>query len=374
MTSLVMLAIFLFGIAAYKLLPVNDLPNVDFPTIQVTASLPGANPDTMASAVATPLERQFSTIAGMDSMTSTSGTGTTRITLQFNLSRNIDAAAQDVQAAISRASRQLPDMPSPPSFNKVNPADSPVLYVALSSPTLPLYKVDDYAETFMAQRISMISGVAQVSVFGAQKYAVRAQVDPKELASRRIGIDEVENALAKGNVNLPTGTLNGQRQAFAVQATGQLFSAADYRPLIVAYRNGSPVRLDQIGHVIDSVENDKVASWYKETRAVVLAIQRQPGTNTIEVVDNIKKLLPVFRAQIPASVDLNVLYDRSVSIRESVADVKFTLSAQPLGHAHPEPRPAVLAYRNLHGNVRDGFLCKQYLPSGTHAFCRLCRR
>jgi HAE1 family hydrophobic/amphiphilic exporter-1 len=325
MTSLVMVAIFLFGIAAYKLLPVNDLPNVDFPTIQVTASLPGANPDTMASAVATPLERQFSTIAGLDSMTSTSGTGTTRITLQFNLSRNIDDAAQDVQAAISRASRQLPDMPSPPSFNKVNPADSPVLYVALSSPTLPLYTVDDYAETFMAQRISMISGVAQVSVFGAQKYAVRAQVDPKALASRQIGIDEVGNALARGNVNLPTGVLDGRRQAFAVQATGQLYKAADYRPLIVAYRNGSPVRLNQIGQVIDSVENDKVASWYKETRAVVLAIQRQPGTNTIEVVDNIKKLLPVFRAQIPASVDLNVLYDRSVSIRESVADVKLTL-------------------------------------------------
>jgi HAE1 family hydrophobic/amphiphilic exporter-1 len=325
MTSLVMFAIFLFGIAAYKLLPVNDLPNVDFPTIQVTASLPGANPDTMASAVATPLERQFSTIAGLDSMTSTSGTGTTRITLQFNLSRNIDAAAQDVQSAISRASRQLPDMPSPPSFNKVNPADSPVLYVALSSPTLPLYTVDEYAETFMAQRISMISGVAQVSVFGAQKYAVRAQVDPRALATRQIGIDEVSSALAKGNVNLPTGVLDGKRQAFAVQATGQLFKAADYRPLIVAYRNGSPVRLDQIGHVIDSVENDRVASWYKETRAVVLAIQRQPGTNTIEVVDNIKKLLPVFRAQIPASVDLNVLYDRSASIRESVADVKFTL-------------------------------------------------
>jgi HAE1 family hydrophobic/amphiphilic exporter-1 len=325
MTSLVMLAIFLFGLGAYVLLPVNDLPNVDFPTIQVTASLPGANPDTMASAVATPLERQFSTIAGLDSMTSTSGTGTTRITLQFNLSRNIDAAAQDVQASISRASRQLPDMPSPPSFRKVNPADSPVLYLALSSPTLPLYSVDEYAETFMAQRISMISGVAQVSVYGAQKYAVRAQVDPKALATRKIGIDEVAGALAGGNVNLPTGVLDGQKQAFAIQATGQLFKAADYRPLIVAYRNGSPVRLDQIGRVVDSVENNKVASWFKETRAVVLAIQRQPGTNTIEVVDNIKKLLPVFRAQIPASVDLNVLFDRSTSIRESVADVKFTL-------------------------------------------------
>ena len=326
MTSLVMLAIFIFGLAAYRLLPVNDLPNVDFPTIQVTASLPGANPDTMASAVATPLERQFSTIAGVDSMTSTNGTGTTLITIQFNLSRSIDAAAQDVQAAISRASRQLPqNMPAPPSFNKVNPADQPVIYLALSSPTLPLYTVDEYAQTLMAQRISMISGVAQVSVFGSQKFAVRAQVDPKALATRKIGIDEVGNALAQGNVNLPTGVLDGKTQSFNIQATGQLYNAAAYRPIIVAYRNGAPVRLDQIGRVIDSVENNKAASWYIDQRSVILAIQRQPGTNTIEVVDSIKKLLPVFRSQIPASVNLNVLYDRSVSIRESVKDVKFTL-------------------------------------------------
>jgi HAE1 family hydrophobic/amphiphilic exporter-1 len=326
MTSLVMLAIFIFGIAAYRELPVSDLPNVDFPTIQVTASLPGANPDTMASAVATPLERQFSTIAGLDSMTSTNGAGTTRVTLQFDLSRNIDAAAQDVQAAISRASRQLPqNMPTPPSFNKVNPADQPVLYLALSSQTLPLYMVDEYAETLMAQRISMISGVAQVSVFGAQKYAVRAQVDPRALATRQIGIDDVGNALDNGNVNLPTGILDGKRQAFTIQATGQLYNAASYRPLIVAYRNGSPVRLGQVGQAVDSVENNKAASWYGNTRAIVLAIQRQPGTNTIEVVDSIKKLIPVFRGQIPASVDLNVLYDRSSSIRDSVADVKFTL-------------------------------------------------
>ncbi len=326
MTSLVMMAIFIFGMAAYRFLPVNDLPNVDFPTIQVTASLPGANPDTMASAVATPLERQFSTIAGVDSMTSTNGIGSTQITIQFNLSRNIDAAAQDVQTAISRASRQLPqNMPAPPSFNKVNPADQPVIYLALSSPTLPLYTVDDFAQTFMAQRISMISGVAQVSVFGSQKYAVRAQVDPKALATRQIGIDEVGNALDMSNVNIPTGLLSGKSQSFTIQATGQLYKASDYRPLIVAYRNGSPVRLDQIGRVIDSVENNKAASWFNKTRGIILAVQRQPGTNTIEVVDNIKKLLPVFRAQIPASVGLDILYDRSVSIRESVEDVKFTL-------------------------------------------------
>ncbi|HEX9024628.1 MAG TPA: efflux RND transporter permease subunit [Geobacteraceae bacterium] len=326
MTTLVMASILIFGLFAYRLIPVSDLPNVDFPTIQVSANLPGANPDTMASAVAMPLERQFATIAGVDSMSSVSSIGATSITIQFNLSRDIDAAAQDVQTAISRASRQLPqNMPTPPSFRKVNPADQPVIYLALSSPTLPLYMVNEYADTFIAQRISMIDGVAQVQVFGSQKFAVRAQLDPKALASRRIGIDEVANALTGGNVNLPTGTLDGRHQAFTIQATGQLYSADAYRPLVVAYRNGSPVRLQELGRVIDSVENDKVANWFNNTRAVVLAIQRQPGTNTIEVVDSIKKLLPVFRAQIPASVELNILYDRSQSIRESVADVKFTL-------------------------------------------------
>ena len=331
MTTLVMASILIFGLFAYRTLPVNDLPNVDFPTIQVLANLPGANPDTMASAVATPLERQFSTIAGIDSMTSTNGIGTTRITIQFNLSRNIDAAAQDVQSAISRATRQLPeDMPTPPSFRKVNPADQPVIYLALSSPTLPLYTVNEYADTFIAQRISMISGVAQVQVYGSQKYAVRAQVDPKALAARQIGIEEIANALAHGNVNLPTGTLDGTHQAYTIQAAGQLYNAAAYRPLIVAYRNGSPVRLQELGTVIDDVEENKVASWFnvsdRTTRAVVLAVQRQPGTNTIEVVDGIKELLPVFRAQMPASVDLDVLYDRTNSIRGSVAEVKFTLA------------------------------------------------
>lgn len=326
MTTLVMMSILVFGISAYRLLPVSDLPNVDFPTIQVTAGLPGASPETMASAVATPLERQFSTIAGLDSMTSISGLGNTRITLQFNLSRNIDAAGQDVQAMITKAAKQLPqNMPTPPTYTKVNPADQPVIYLALSSPTLPLSMVHEYADTFVAQRISMISGVAQVQVFGSQKYAVRVQVDPKALASRRIGIDEVGAALAQGNVNLPTGSLDGRKQAFTIQAAGQLYNAASYRPLIVAYRNGSPVRLEDIGRVIDDVENNKVANWYNNTRAVVLAIQRQPGTNTVEVVDSIKKLLPVFRSQMPPSVDLNILYDRSVSIRESVRDVKLTL-------------------------------------------------
>jgi HAE1 family hydrophobic/amphiphilic exporter-1 len=326
MTTLVMLGILLFGALGYRALPVSDLPNVDFPTINVSAALPGASPETMASSVATPLEKQFSTIQGLQTMNSTSTLGGTSITLQFDLSRNIDAAAQDVQAAITAAAPQLPPgMPSPPTYSKVNPADSPILYLALTSPTLPLSSVDEYAETLMAQRISTVSGVAQVMVFGAQKYAVRVQLDPSALASRGIGIDEVQQALQSGNVNLPTGTLYGTNKAVTVQATGQLEDAAAYRPLIVAYRNGSPVRLAELGRVIDSVQNDKTASWFNGERGIILAIQRQPGTNTVEVVDAIKRLLPTFREQMPASVSLHVVYDRSDSIRQSVDDVKFTL-------------------------------------------------
>ncbi|HXI21297.1 MAG TPA: efflux RND transporter permease subunit, partial [Gemmatimonadales bacterium] len=246
--------------------------------------------------------------------------------IQFTLERNIDAAAQDVQAAIAAAQPQMPPgMPTPPAYKKVNPADQPILYLSLSSPTLPLYLVDEYAETNLAQRISTISGVAQVGIFGAQKYAVRAQLDPNAMATLGIGIDEVEKALADSNVNLPTGTLWGPNQAFSVQATGQLTTAAAYRPLIVAYRNGAPVRLEQLGRVIDGVQTDKVASWYNNERAVVLAIQKQPGTNTIEVVDAINRIMPAFRAQLPGSVNLNTLYDRSASIRNSVHDVQFTL-------------------------------------------------
>ena len=326
MTVLVMLAILFFGIMGYRLLPVSDLPNVDFPTILVTVNLPGASPETMASSVATPLERQFSTIAGLDSMTSTNTLGITLITLQFNLSRNIDAAAQDVQAMITKASTQLPpNLPTPPSYQKVNPADQPILYLSLSSKTLPLSVVHEYADTFIAPRISMISGVAQVVIYGAQKFAVRVQLDPQALATRGIGIDEVASAVEKGNVNLPTGTLWGAHQAITVQASGQLMAAEAYQPLIVAYRNGSPVRLREIGRVINSVENDKIANWYNDSRALVLAIQRQPGTNTVQVVDAIKKLLPTFRTQMPAAINLASLYDRSVSIRDSVEDVKFTL-------------------------------------------------
>jgi len=326
MTTLVMAAILLFGILGYRSLAVSDLPNVDFPTIQVSANLPGANPDTMAAAVATPMEKQFSTIAGIDSMTSTSTLGSTSITLQFDLSRNIDGAAQDVQAAISRVAGQLPpNMPSPPTFQKVNPADQPVYFMALSSSTLPLYTVDQYAETLLGQRISMVKGVAQVQVFGSQKYAVRIQLDPQALAARQIGIDEVNTAVQNANVNLPTGTLYGTHQAFAVQANGQLTRAALYRPLIVAYRNGSPVRLDELGNVIDSVQTDKISNFYNDEHAVILAVQRQPGTNTVEVVKGVRKILPQFQAILPPSVEMTEIYDRSALIQESVNDVKSTL-------------------------------------------------
>src|SRR3982075_160954 len=326
MTVLVMAGILIFGLAAYRLLPVSTLPNVDFPTIQVTAELPGASPETMASAVATVLEKQFSTIAGIDEMSSVSGQGVTRITIVFTLGRDIDAAAQDVSSAIASAARQLPaTMPAPPSFRKVNPADFPVYYLALTSSAMPLSTVNEYAETYLAQRISTISGVAQVQVFGQQKYAVRVQVDPNALAARGVGINEVEQAVAQANVNLPTGTLYGKDRMFAVQASGQLSDAAAFRPIIVTFRNGSPVRLQELGSVIDSVQNDKVAAWYKDKRGIVLAIFRQPGTNTIQVVDEVRKLLPTFRAEVPPTIDIQVLYDRSQTIRASVDEVKSTL-------------------------------------------------
>ena len=326
MTVLVMAGILIFGLAGYRLLPVSTLPNVDFPTIQVTAELPGASPETMASAVATVLEKQFSTIAGIDEMSSVSGQGVTRITIVFALDRDIDAAAQDVNSAIASAARQLPaTMPAPPSFRKVNPADFPVYYLALTSQALPLSTVNEYAETYLAQRISTINGVAQVLVFGQQKYAVRVQVDPNAMAARGVGINEIESAISNANVNLPTGTLYGKDRMFAVQATGQLNNAAAFRPVIVTYRNGSPIRLQELGRVIDDVQNDKVAAWFKGKRGIVLAIQRQPGTNTIDVVDSIKKLLPTFRAEVPPAIDIETLYDRSLTIRASVDEVQFTL-------------------------------------------------
>jgi hydrophobic/amphiphilic exporter-1 (mainly G- bacteria), HAE1 family len=326
MTTLVMIAILLFGAMAYRQLPVSDLPNVDFPTIQVSAGLPGASPETMAASVATPLERQFSTIAGLDTMTSASSLGSTNITLQFVLSRNLDNAAQDVQAAIAAAARQLPpNMPSPPSFSKVNPADTPVIYLALSSETMPMNQLDEYAETLMAQRISTVDGVAQVQVYGSQKYAVRIQLDPQQIAARGLGIDEVVTAIRNNNVNLPTGVLNGPFTAYTVQANGQLLKADDYRRITVAWRNNHPVHLEDVGKVLDDVENNQTAAWFRGKPAFVLAVQKQPGTNAVEVSDRVKELLPIFRKELPAGVHLDIHRDRAESIRASVNDVKFTL-------------------------------------------------
>src|SRR5437868_6546114 len=329
-TSLMMAAIALFGTVAYRELAVSDLPNVDLPTLLVTASLPGASPETMASAVATPLENQFSMIAGLNAMTSTNSLGATQITLEFDLSRSLDGAAVDVQAAITQAARLLPaGMPTPPTFTKVNPADQPILYLALTSATVPLWTLDEYAETRVAQRISMVSGVAQVQVLGAQKYAMHAQIDPHKLALRQIGINEVEAALRNWNVNVPTGTIVGPHKAFTLQATGQLMNAEEYKSMIVTYRNGAPVRLEQLGTIVDGVEDQRTASWFytaaAEQRAITLGIQRQPGTNTIEVADAVKRLMPQFRAELPASVHMDVLYDRSETIRESYRDVQFTM-------------------------------------------------
>ena len=327
MTSLVMIAILCFGAFAYRMMPVAELPNVDFPTISVSANLPGASPETMASAVATPLEKQLSTIASIDSMSSTSTLGNTQITLQFALDRDIDGAAQDVQTAISLAQRQLPpEMPAPPSLRKINPADTPVFILTLTSAYQPLSAVSEYAETLLTQRISMSPGVAQVQIYGTQKYAVRVQLDPTALSSRGIGIDEVRDALAKHNVNLPTGVLYGKDRIYSVQASGQLLSAADFRSVIVAYRNGSPVYLRELGKVIDGVQNNKMSASTDLKPAIYLAVFRQPGTNAIEVVDGVKKLLPKFREQMPVGIDLNVFYDRSQSIRDSVRDVQFTMA------------------------------------------------
>lgn len=326
MTTLVMLAILGFGLVAYRQLPVSSLPSVDFPTINVSANLPGANPETMASAVATPLEKQFSTIAGIDSMTSSSSLGSTNITLQFALNRNIDAAAQDVQAAISAALRQLPtDLPTPPTFRRVNPAEQPILLLSCRSESLPLSKVDEYAETLVAQRLSTVNGVAQVEVWGAQKFAVRVQIDPRVLAARGISIDEIETAVRGANTNQSTGLLDTGTKTRTIEATGRLLDASDFRRVIVAYRNGAPIRLEQLANVVNSVEDEKSRSWLGDQQGVILGVQRQPGANTVKVIDEINALLPSLRAQMPPGIELGIFYDRSESIRQSLHDVEFTL-------------------------------------------------
>ncbi|HKW67624.1 MAG TPA: efflux RND transporter permease subunit [Terriglobales bacterium] len=326
MTTLLMVAIVIFGVFAYLALPVSDLPNVDFPTIQVNAALPGASPETMASSVATPLERQFTTIAGITQMTSSSQLGSTSITIQFDLSRNLDGAAVDVQSAIAAAGGQLPpNMPTPPTFRKVNPAESPILYLGLTSSAMPIYSVDEAAETTMGQQLSMIPGVAQVQVFGASKFAVRVDVDPNKLAAQQIGIDEVAQAIQAGNTNLPVGSIYATDKTYTLQSNGQLLNAGQFQPLIVAYRNGAPVRLDQLATVVNGTEDRFVKGALNNQRAVVLAIQKQPGTNTVEIVDAVRRVLPRLEQQIPQSIKITTLYDRSVSIRKSVNDVKFTL-------------------------------------------------
>ena len=328
MTTLLMLSFVIFGMFSYRLLPVAAIPRVDFPTIVVTAVLPGASPETMASSVATPLEKQFSTIGGLDSMVSTSGLGVTAITMQFNLDRNIDGAALDVQAAITAAGRFLPpssQLTTPPSFQKVNPADSPVLYLALSSETAPLSVIDEYAETLIAQRVGTLPGIAQVQVYGSQKFAVRVQANPEALAAKGLTFDDLIRVVSTANSSTPVGILDGNSQSFTLQASGTLAHAADYSSIIVAYNKGAPVRLSDVANIVDSVENTKIASWYNGSRAIILAVLRQPDANTVQVVDSVRALLPVFRVQIPPSIHLDALNDRSESIRQSVNDVQFTL-------------------------------------------------
>ena len=327
LTTLMTASLIVFGAFAYRLLPVAALPAVDFPTIQITAQFPGASPETMAASVASPIERQLSTISGISSMNSSSSLGIAQITIQFDLGRNIDGAALDVQTALSVAQKNLPiEMTTPPSFRKVNPGDFPVLYVSLRSDTIPLSTVDDYAETLLAPQISQLAGVAQVLVYGAQKFAVRVQVNPVEAASRNISLEDIRSVVAKANSSTPVGTLSGPKQSVTLTATGAIEHAADYRNVVVAYRNGAPVKLNQIAHVIDSVENNLVATWFNDARAIVLAIQRQPDANTVAVVDMVRQKLPAMRAQVPPSVQMQPLFDRSISIRAAVANVQETLA------------------------------------------------
>src|ERR1044071_1144380 len=326
LTTLMTASLIVFGVFAYRLLPVAALPAVDFPTIQITAQFPGASPETMASSVASPIERQLSTISGITSMNSTSSLGLAQITIQFDLGRNIDGAALDVQTALATSARLLPiEMTIPPSFRKVNPGDFPVLYVSLRSDTVPLSTVDDYAETVLAPQLSQLPGVAQVLVYGAQKFAVRVQVNPTEAAARNIALEDVRSVVAKANSSTPVGVLTGPKQSVTLAATSAMPHADDYRDVVVAYRNGAPIKLNQIARVIDSVENDKVATWFNDGRAIVLAIQRQPDANTVQVVDLVRQSLPTMRAQVPPSINMEPLFDRSLSIRAAVVDVQETL-------------------------------------------------
>ncbi len=330
MTTLLTGGLVIFGLMSFPKLAVNDLPNVDFPVVTVSASLPGASPETMASSVATPLEKKFSSIPGLDLMTSSSALGNMTITLQFKLERNIDDAAQDVQSAISQAIKQLPaSLTTPPSYRKVNPSDLPIMYLSLCSRTLPMSMLDHYAQTLISQRLSTLNGVAEIQVYGSQKYAVRIQLDPQLLSAWQLGIDEVQDAIAKANVNQPTGALDGRNISLTIQADGQLFNADAYKRIVLCYRNGAPVRLQDVASVYDSVENNKTAAWYTsgkdQQRAIVLAVMRQPGANTVAVAGEINKVLPELTRQLPSSVQLVKLYDRSETIQSSIFDVEFTM-------------------------------------------------
>ena len=326
MTTLITASIIAFGLFGFRLLPVSALPRVDFPTIAVTATLPGASADTMAASVAGIIERQLSTIAGISSMSSSSSQGTSVITIQFDLNRNIDAAALDVQTALTIAQRRLPiEMTTPPSFRKVNPADFPVLFVSLNSATLPLSAVNEYGDITIGQALSQLPGVAQVLIYGAQKFAIRVQADPEAAAARGLSLEDIRTAVARANSSTPVGTLNGPKQDVALQASGQMDKAADYSKVIVKYVNGSPVKLDEVAHIYDSVENDKIATWLNDKRAIVLAIQKQPDANTVAVVDSVLAKLPALRASIPPSVNMQVMMDRSISVRQAVSDVEETL-------------------------------------------------
>jgi len=327
LTTLVTATFIVFGLFAYRLLGVAALPAVDFPTIVINTNLPGASAETMASSVAAPIERQLSTISGISSLTSTSTLGRAKITIQFVLDRNIDGAALDVQTALTVAQKRLPiELTTPPSFNKTNPSDAPVVLLAVRSSTLPISVVDEYAESVLAQQITQLPGVSNVEVYGAQKYATRVQVDPSAAAARNISLDDIRRVLVATNSNSPVGTLYGPSQNVTLVATNAMRKAEEYRNVIVAWRNGAPVKLEEIANVIDSVENNQVASWFNDKRAVVLAVQRQPGANAVAVVDAVRAQLPTYRAQVPAAIDLEVLADRSISIRNSVEDVEFTLA------------------------------------------------
>ncbi len=324
-TTVLVVAIIVFGLIAFRALPVNELPNVDFPTISVTADLPGANPNIMASTVATPLERQFSQISGVDSMSSVNSTGRTRVTLQFKLDRDIDAAAQDVQTAISQSMRRLPEGIDPPTLRKINPADSPILFLALTAKTLPLPALDEFADTHIAQRFSMVSGVAQVQIFGSQRYAVRVLLDPEAMSKRSLGLERVVSAIQNANSNLPSGVLQGGARDFTVKSSGKLQRAENFNNLIVAYKDGMPVRLSDVGNALDGIENSKIKSWLNGERAIILAIYRQPGANTVEVSKNLRALFPEIEASAPPGVRINLVNDRAEFIQSSIHEVEFHL-------------------------------------------------